>query len=349
MPSELSRSSSKVFVSIVLPCRNEARTIEECVVTLMAQLPPDGGVEYIIADGLSDDGTRAILEQLARRHLALKVVDNPGRITPCGLNAALRVAQGDIIIRMDAHTEYAEDYIRQCVAVLQETGADNVGGPWVARGRTYLSRAIAAAFQCPWVVGGARSHATNYEGTVDTVYLGCWRKTAFQQFGEFDEEFVRNQDDELSLRIIRGGGRIWQSPRIRSWYQPRNSLSTLFRQYMQYGYWKVRVIQKHRLPASLRHLVPAAFLLALITLGIAGLFSQVALLFGAVAVMAYLCLNLLASLVTASGGGWSLLPILPVVVAGYHCGYGYGFLRGILDFIVLRKGGHKAFAALTRC
>src|SRR5262249_53760198 len=157
--------------------------------------------------------------------------------------AAIRAAQGSIIIRMDVHTEYASDYIRQCLAVLQETGADNVGGPWVAKGNGLVSSAIAAAFQSPFAVGGARGHDFHYEGAIDTVYLGCWPREVFDRIGLFDEEFVRNQDDEFNLRLARAGGKIWQSPRIKSWYRPRGSLKALWRQYVQYGYWKVRVIQ----------------------------------------------------------------------------------------------------------
>ena len=335
-------------VSVILPCRNEARHIRQCIQSLLAQQPVPGGVEFILADGMSDDGTRVILQEIAREQQVLRVVDNPGRTTPCGLNAALAQARGEIIIRMDAHTEYAPNYIQECVAVLQGTGADNVGGPWVARGQTSLSQAIAAAFQCPWVIGGARGHSLTYEGEVDTVYLGCWRKQAFDRFGRFDEEFVRNQDDELSLRITKGGGRIWQSPRIRSWYQPRGSLSALFRQYMQYGYWKVRVIQKHRLPASLRHLVPAAFLSALVVLGLAAFIWRPAGWLWLLVVAAYLTLNLAASVASAASGGFRLLPMLPAVVATYHFGYGYGFLRGIWDFCIWRKGVRREFTALTR-
>src|SRR6185503_9369622 len=149
---------------------------------------------------------------------------------------------------------------RQCVAVLNETGADNVGGPPRAIANTYLEKAIGAAWHSSFAVGGSRFHDQNYEGYLDTVMWCCWRKEVFQRYGYFDEELIRNQDDEHNLRITRGGGKIFQTPRIRSGYQVRGSLRKLFSQYYQYGYWKVRVIQKHRLPASLRHLAPAAFL-----------------------------------------------------------------------------------------
>ena len=174
-------------------------------------------------------------------------------------NAAIRASTGDIIVRMDAHTVYARDYIRRCVEVLQESGADNVGGPWTARGEGQIGKAIAAAFQSSFCAGGGKSHNPHFEGEVDTVYLGCWRRSAFDRFGFFDPDLVRNQDDEFNFRIRRQGGRILQSPKIQSTYTPRSSITSLFRQYLQYGYWKVAVIRKHRSLASWRHLVPALF------------------------------------------------------------------------------------------
>jgi glycosyltransferase involved in cell wall biosynthesis len=322
--------------------------IEACLTAVLKQHAPDRSFEVIVADGMSDDGTRQVLDELAAGDARVRIIDNPGHIVSTGLNAAIRVARGDIIIRMDAHTDYAPDYVRQCVTVLQATGADNVGGPWVARGGGYISQAIAAAFQSPFAVGGARAHNAAYEGPIDTVYLGCWPQSTFEKFGLFDEELVRNQDDEHNLRITRGGGKVYQSPKIKSWYRPRGSLGALFKQYMQYGYWKVRVIQKHKLPASVRHLVPGVFILALAILAILSPISHlpfIALLF---ALGSYAICVLVASVVTAAKTEWNLLPVLPLIFGCYHFGYGFGFLRGILDFVILRRGASVSFTKLTR-
>src|SRR5215813_2610722 len=270
------RKMSAPSVSLIVPCRNEKDDIEPCVRSLLAQDRPEESFEIIVADGLSNDGTRDILARLAAEYACLRLIDNPGRIVSTGLNTAIRAAQSKIIVRIDVHTQYAPDYARQCLAVLHETGADNVGGPWVAQGTGYIGRAVAAAFQSPFAVGGARGHNPHYTGPVDTVYLGCWRREVFERIGFFDEELARNEDDELNLRLQRAGGLIWQSPRIQSWYHPRTSLPALWRQYMQYGYWKVRVIQKHRMPASVRHLVPAGFIFSLILLLPASLWSPLA-------------------------------------------------------------------------
>jgi glycosyltransferase involved in cell wall biosynthesis len=403
---EKSQDFDTPLVSIIIPCRNERNSIEQCLVSTLSQIEPEGGFEVIVADGMSDDGTREKIEKIKseigklkaemltaekqkaenREHKSggnaesqklektaavsgpldcgplVRVMDNPGRIVSTGLNAAILAARGSIIIRMDAHTEYAPDYVQQCVTALQTSGADNVGGPARTRADTHMQKAVAAAYHSPFSVGGARFHDVDYEGCVDTVTYGCWRKEAFQRFGYFDEELVRNQDDEHNLRIVRGGGKIWQSSKIRSWYRPRGSLGALFTQYMQYGYWKVRVIQKHKLPASWRHLVPGVFVLSLLLLLLASVLSlllplvssQWSVVSGPVSITFaglfgfYSILVIGASVLTAAREGWKLLPVLPLVFGCYHFGYGYGFLRGVWDFVIRGRRPKKSFAQLTR-
>ncbi|MEI7935622.1 MAG: glycosyltransferase family 2 protein [Verrucomicrobiota bacterium] len=361
-------------ISAVVPCRNELHRIEECVRSLLAQETPPGGFEIIIVDGMSDDGTREVLRRLASEDVRLRVVDNPLGITPCGMNCGIRAARGRWVAIMGSHNRYAPDYLVRCLEVAQATGVDNVGGAMVCEGKTVTQQAIAAAHHSPLAVGGAKWHNPDYEGPADTVFGGFYRREAFDRIGLFDEAFVRNQDDELNLRLTRAGGRIWHSPKIKSWYRPRNSLGTLFNQYMQYGYWKVRVIQKHKLPASWRHLVPGAFVLALLMLFLLSAFCFVLSAFNshmvsgerseAPALTSVLCLlssvilgSLLAlyglcvmaaSVITAAQTEWRLLPLLPIVFPCYHFGYGYGFLRGVWDFVVLRKGAASSFSKLTR-
>jgi glycosyltransferase involved in cell wall biosynthesis len=338
------------IVTVIVPCRNEADHIDRFLDSLFQQKLPDGTeLEVLIADGASDDGTRARIEPYRQRRPRIRVIDNPKRIVSVGLNAAIRQAHGEVVLRMDVHTLYARDYIGECLRALHESGADNVGGPWVAAGSTYLSKAIAIAFASRFVSGGGRAHDPTYEGDLDTVYLGCWRREVFEKYGLFDEELVRSQDNELNLRIQRGGGRIWQTPRIRSRYAPRGSLRQLFRQYTQYGYWKVRVIRKHKIPASVRQLVPGGFVACLLLLAAATPFSDWAwrcllaliALYGAASV---------ASSATLCGNrsNWRYLPVMPAVFATYHFGFGYGFLRGVADFVVLRRAGRPRFAVLTR-
>jgi succinoglycan biosynthesis protein ExoA len=343
-----SSSQAQPLVSIVLPCRNEARHIKACIQSILTQDLPEGSLEIVAADGMSSDGTREYLEGMAREHPQLRVLNNPGRIVSTGLNAAIRAARGDVIVRMDAHTAYAPDYVRQCLAVMNESGADNVGGPMQTQANTFMQEAIRLVFHSAWVVGGARSHDPTYEGFVDTVIYGCWKKSVFDRVGLFDEELVRNQDDEHNLRLRRSGGKIYQSPRIRSWYHVRGSLTALFRQYMQYGYWKVLVIRKHRMPASFRHLVPGLFLGILGFATILGLFWPPAFWAAAGLLGAYVVATLALSLAVAVRSEWRVLPVLPIVVGCFQIGYGYGFLAGLLDFVVFHNAPQAQFVRLTR-
>jgi succinoglycan biosynthesis protein ExoA len=341
-------SNSKPLVSIVLPCRNEQGYIQACLESALKQDPLEGGIEILVADGISTDGTREYLQQMARQHPEIRVLDNPGRIVSTGLNAAIQAARGEVIVRMDAHTVYAPDYVRQCLEVLNETGADNVGGPMQTTATTFMERAIQAVFHSAIAVGGARSHQADYEGHVDTVIYGCWRKDVFRKIGCFDEDLVRNQDDEFNLRLTRSGGKIYQSPRIRSWYHVRGSLQAVFRQYMQYGYWKTLVIRKHRMPASFRHLVPGSFVASLCLLMVLGLFWSPALWGGIGLALSYCAAGLILSLFVAARTQWVLLPVLPIVVGCFHLAYGYGFLRGVLDLVLLQNAPGTQFVQLTR-
>jgi succinoglycan biosynthesis protein ExoA len=323
--------------SIIVPCRNERKHIETFLASVLAQKPPpQTELEMLIADGHSTDGTREILQEYAARYPWIQVLDNPERVVSTGLNRAITRASGDVIIRMDVHARYADDYVAQCVSVLSETGADNVGGPAQTRSRGYIQEAISAAYHSSFACGGARFHDVSYEGPVDTVTFGCWRKQTFDKIGLFDEELIRNQDDELNFRLLRLGGRIFQSPRIRCWYEPRSSLRALFSQYRQYGYWKVRVIEKHGAPASLRHLIPAIFVASTAFMLLGSLFSKTAVLPLAAITGAYAMANFVASIWTCRWKRGRLIPVMPVVLATYHLSYGIGFLMGVLNSVVRR-------------
>ena len=320
-----------MIVSLVAAVRRERAAIGSFLDSVAAQDLTDTDWEVIVADGMSDDGTRDILDRRAGEWPRLTVIDNPGGIAATGLNAAIRRAHGDVIVRMDAHTEYAPDYVRECLAALEHTGADNVGGPAQTRARGWLQRGIAAAFHSPFASGGARFHNPQYEGPVDTVPYGCWRRTTLARVGLFDETLAHNQDDELNLRIVRSAGQVWQSPRIRSWYRPRRTLRALFVQQFQYGFWKVAVIRKHGWPASWRHLAPGtAVLLAIVLAGLSPFWPWPLEALGALAGLWLIC-ALVASLAASRRHGWDLLPLLPAVFATYQTAYGLGFLTGLLN------------------
>lgn len=334
------------LISVIAPCRNErAHILAFCASVARQQLPQGWCMEVLIADGGSDDGTRALLDDWCRQDARFAWLDNPGRIVSTGLNRCIAAARGAVIARLDIHSEYAADYLAQCLQALARTGADNVGGPWRAQGHTPMQRAVALAFQSRWVAGGARSRDLAYEGEVDTVYLGCWPRATFARVGGFDEQLVRNQDDEHNLRLRRAGGRIWQSPRIASSYYPRGQLGQVLRQYLQYGYWKPFVIARHGQPAALRHLVPSAFVLALAggaLLAALGWAWPLALLLAAYGALLALALaDMRAALTPALA-----LRVLGAIAA-CHVGYGWGGLRGWWD-VWRRRPPAAGFGTLTR-
>jgi glycosyltransferase involved in cell wall biosynthesis len=232
----------------VIPARNEVDTIEATLNSCVQQTY-EGFLGVIVADAMSDDGTRDIVERFGRDH-AVRLVDNADRTTPAGLNRAIEASDADVIVRCDAHSVLPDGYVRDAVRTLVGTGAGNVGGIQRAVGTTSLQRGIAAAMTNPLGVGDAKFHRGGCAGPVDTVYLGVYPRNVLKEVGGFDESLVRNQDYELNVRIRNAGRTVWFDPHLVVDYQPRASLGALWRQYNDYGRGKRRVVAKH--PSSLK-------------------------------------------------------------------------------------------------
>ena len=334
----LSRSSKYdhvPFVTVLMPIRNEAGFIARSLGAVLTQDYPADCMEILVIDGMSTDATRDIIrqttaarqEETARKLPAVLLLDNPGRIVPTGFNIGLQHAHGEIIVRVDGHCEIAPDYVRRCVELLEETGADNVGGLQRAASDGVVGRAIALATSSPFGVGNAIFHYAEKPGWVDHLFLGAYRRQVFERIGGFDEELVRNQDDEFDFRLVQAGGKIWLDPSIRVVYYNRPSLRKLWRQYFQYGFYKVRVIQKRRAVPSWRHLVPGTFAASLPASLLLTLLTRRP--FWALSIAGpYLVVNGLASLWVARKD-WPTLPLLPAAYLVLHLSYGIGFLQGL--------------------
>lgn len=328
------------WVSVVMPVRNEAAHIRASLGAVLAQDYPRDRFEVLVADGRSDDGTRATIQAMAAEHPNLFLVDNPGRVVAPGLNSALRQARGEIIVRVDGHCEIAPDYLRRAVETLQNHRSDGVGcvgGPIETIGREPVSQAIAVAMSSPFGVGGSAFRMADAEShgarIVDTVAFPGWTREALERVGLFDEELVRNQDDEHNYRLRKAGIKVMLDPALASRYYSRSSLRHLLRQYFQYGFWKVRVLQKHPRQMKARQFAPPLLAAALLAGLLASPFSAVGRWFLAGTMASYLFANLLASLLTAARRGWRHLPVLPAAFVALHLGYGSGFLLGLLRFL----------------
>ncbi len=321
------------FVSVVMPVHNEAKFIARSLSSVLAQDYPTDLIEVIVTDGMSDDGTRDQILSIKEHHRNLHLIDNAGRIVSTGLNAALRKSRGEVIVRVDGHCEIDPDYVSKCVQHLLSDGVAGVGGPVETVGETPRAKAIAVAMSSRFGVGGG-SFRTERDRTrlVDTVAFPAYARRAIESAGPFDEELVRNQDDEYNYRLRQLGGRILLASDVHSRYYSRSTLPGLWSQYFQYGYWKVRVMQKHPLQMCPRQFLPPAFVFTLLTTALAAPFSISARMGFALTVCLYLLASLAASLLSRSHTGWRLMPFLCLSFSAMHFGYGFGFLWGLIRF-----------------
>jgi glycosyltransferase involved in cell wall biosynthesis/predicted ATP-grasp superfamily ATP-dependent carboligase len=338
-------------VTIILPCRNEAAYIRACLDSLLGTDYPHEHLEILVVDGGSTDGTREIVKEYADAHARLRLLDNPDRIVPTALNAGIREATGEIIVRMDAHVIYPPEYVPRLVAGLRETGADNVGGCIVTlpADGTPVAQAIAIALSHPFGVGNSHFRIGSPEARfVDTVPFGCYHRSVFARIGLFDEELIRNQDDEFNHRLLRHGGRVLLLPDVVSYYYARRSIRQVARMYYQYGYFKPLAARKIGRVMTVRQLVPSAFLAGLIGGGaLSLLWPPIAPIWG-LTVGAYAGAVLACALPIARIYGLRCAAALAAVFPALHLSYGAGFLRGLWDGVFRRRTPRSAPVPLSR-
>ncbi len=332
------------FVSVIMPVRNEGQFIDRGLGAVIAQDYPPERFEVLVVDGMSDDDTRDRVRRLreATEKPRIRLLDNPGRTAPCALNAGLAEAGGEVIVRVDGHCEIAADFVSRSVEALSAHGAGCVGGPLSTIGDGAVSEAIAIAMSSRFGVGGSpfrvapkagKRNIVGSEGVqeVDSVAFPAWPRRVMDEAGAFDEELVRNQDDEYSYRLRKLGHRILLIPEIRCRYYSRGSLRSLWLQYFQYGFWKVRVLQKHPRQMKARQFAPPAFVAWLLA-SVLTAWTVPGALALTLAAGAYLAAVLAASVDLARRHGWRHLPVLPAVFPCLHLGYGSGFLAGLVRF-----------------
>ncbi len=316
-------------VSVVVPVLNEERHIAEALQSVVDQDYPAELIEILVADGGSTDRTRALVSEVARADSRVRLLDNPGRNQAAGLNVAIDAGRGEVVARLDGHAVWRPWHLSRCIAILAETGADNVGGTMEATGENATGEAIARASSSPFGVGGARYRYAKEQTTTDTVWLGCFRREALERVGRFDEAYPPHEDYELNHRIVASGGRIVFSPDVPTLYWARSSWPGLLRQYFRYGRAKARVARHS--PGVVRpyHLVPVAAVgvaaVGMLTPATRRALAPLALLYG-VACCA-------ASIPAGRGADLGVRWRIPLVFAAIHAGWGAGFWAGLVEYL----------------
>ena len=318
-------------VAVVMPVLNEENYLEAAVLAILSQ-DYDGPIQVVLALGPSTDRTNEVAARICAGDSRVSSVPNPTGRTPEGLNAALAATTQEIVVRVDAHSELSDGYIRLAVETLQRTGADNVGGIMGARGVTKFEKAVAAAMTSPLGVGSASFHTGGTEGPAETVYLGVFKRSALERVGGYDPVFTRAQDWEMNYRIRTTGGTVWFNPDLFVTYRPRPNVFKLAKQYFEYGSWRHEVMRRHpdtrRTKSALRYFAPPLAVALIVVgkiLGTIGLVMGNALVWGYIFPLGYLALTLLSSLTLVkparSGALW-----LPIVLMTMQMSWGIGFL-----------------------
>jgi len=308
-----------------MPIRNENDYIENSLGMVLNQDYDPDCFEVLVADGMSTDGTRECIQQMQKKHPNLRMIDNPGQIVPTGLNAAIRKARGDVIVRIDGHAVVETDYVSQCISWLEKSGVDCVGGAVESKGKGYAGEAIALAMSSPFGVGGSGFRVASADAEpvlTDTVPFGAYRRDVFDKVGLFNEQMVRHQDYEFCYRLRQSGGEILLLPQLRAEYYVRSSLTALWRQYWQYGIWKGHFLRAHPDSLRMRHLVPPVFVMAMvITFFLSLIFSSLFVLFFGI-IGLYGLFVLLASFKVSYRKSWRFFPILPIIFLILHISWG---------------------------
>jgi len=318
-------------VSFVMPVRNEEEYIRASLQSLVDQSYPSDECEIIVVDGRSSDRTREIIEEIRDRNPRVRSLDNPAGIVPTAMNSGIRAARGEVIIRADGHNVYPRDYATNCVRYLEETGADNVGGPWVtvAADESLSARLVATALTSSFGVGNSKFRTSREEGFVDTVPFGAFRKEIFDYVGMYNEKLVRNQDNELNARIRKAGGRIYLTPALTTHYHPVRNLLGLLKYAFKTSKWHIFTLRENRESMGLRHMAPAMFLILLLLLLPVSLVSATALVFLIGILCAYILTGFYFSLSAKTEGNWDVALVQPFATFCFHIAYGAGTLVGL--------------------
>jgi glycosyltransferase involved in cell wall biosynthesis len=318
------------LVSIVIPMRNEERYIRSCLQSILANDVPRDSYEIIVVDGDSTDRSRELVEQMQKEYPQIKLLGNKARTVPPAMNIGIRAARGKYILRMDGHSEYPRDYIRNCIEELERTGADNVGGRLITKpgSDSLVAKAIAHLTQNSIAVGNSKYRTGATGRYVDTVPFGAFRREVFDRVGLFREDLTRHQDFEFNARLRHAGGKIFLSPRIYLTYYNVPSFAKFMRQAYLNGVWCARAWTRYPVCFCLRHAAPLVFVAGLLSALVLGAVAKTFLWLALFGLAVYLAAASVAALQIASNNGLRYLFITPPLMFSYHLVYGASTIAG---------------------
>ena len=339
-------------ISIIIPCRNEKNYIEACLDSVIRNNYPQHLIEVFVVDGQSTDGTIEKIKAYQKNHSSLYYVSNPNKTVPFALNIGIKKASGDFIIILGAHSKYPNDYFKKLIYWQNKTDADNIGGLWKtqAGSDTQVAKAIAIASSSIFGVGNAL-YRINHKNVVetDTVPFGCYKKEVFKKIGYFDEELTRNQDDEFNGRLKKNGGKIILVPEIHIDYFARKDIKKMSKMFYQYGLYKPLVNKKLGKPATSRQLAPPIFAFGLLLFPLFLLLSFNTAMLALSLMLIYLISNIIFSLFLAvKNKNIALFAYLPFIFFSIHSSYGFGYLKGLIRFVVLNQKGNQIKPDISR-
>ena len=322
------------FVSVVIPVLNEAKHVENCLNSVSAQDYPSNMMEILVIDGMSNDGTPDIIKQLCLKDERIKFFENPKKNVPCALNIGIRAAKGDIIVRMDSHCVYPSNYVSILVGKLLELDAANVGGVWLTHPANDSTQCLAIAICSSHPFGtGPSLHKIGCDSIMetDTVPFGCFKKEIFDKVGLFDEDMLRNEDEELNGRITKQGGKIYIIPQVVMRYMARDRLDRMCKMFYQYGLWKPLVNKKVGNAVSYRQFAPPAFVACVVLGLLVGIFVPFILKVTlAVLALYYAIVFCIGVIETFKHKRAALLILVPITFTCIHFSYGIGYLKGLM-------------------
>lgn len=323
---------NKKKAAIIIPVRNEEINITSCIESILHQTIPLNQLQIVFVDGMSNDNTREILLEYQKRYCdTILIFENPKRIVPTAMNIGIDNTESSYIIRLDAHSEYNENYIDECIKTIEDTGADNVGGLAITKGEGKIGEAFAQVLSSKFGVGNSRFRTGAKSGYVDTVPFGTFKRETFERFGKYDERLARNQDYELNYRIRKNGGRIYLNAEIQLHYICKNTLKGILSQSFENGKWNIITMKLCPGAMSTRHFIPFAFLLSLILLTVGGGIWHSVLFLLAADVGLYVLLDIIFSAINCEKQYKNHFFIKLTIFPLFHLAYGFGSMIGLFS------------------